>query len=125
MAIVHKVSLLALGPFLRATRAVAPLGDVNTALRFLRDFFRQCEQPLLRALHTANERAWKVLEITLAGETLCDRLRGGQTQALRQQLRAFLDSDPLSGRAAAVAFRQTCLRELRVADKSGSLTDGL
>ena len=58
--------------------------------RLLAGHFADHSQRLARALRTANERAWKALEIALAGESFWNWLDRPEDRALRRQLRAYL-----------------------------------
>jgi serine/threonine protein kinase len=79
-----------------------------------------------QAITSAHERAWKALEIALAGDSFwqrCQRvLARGDDRAFREQVRLFLDSVP-AGQLPAdqEAFRGQCLQELRNARKAGLL----
>src|SRR5262249_4838346 len=95
---------------------------------FLMRHFVDHSQKLLEALHHANERAWRALEVALAGDGLWDRcklvLASGDEKAFREQVRPFLDGCSLSELQGRDAFRQSCLNELRAARKAGLLTEG-
>jgi hypothetical protein len=53
---------------------VAGAGDVAAAVvSFLKNGVRDHSECLIQVLHKANERAWKALEMSLAGETLWER----------------------------------------------------
>lgn len=91
--------------------------------------FSDHSQRLTAALHTANERAWKALELALAGESFWDRIKSaaarGDDKAFARQVRAFLDAAPLPVPSDSPEFRQHCLAELRAARKAGLLTGGV
>jgi serine/threonine protein kinase len=79
-----------------------------------------------RALHTANDRAWRALELALAGDSWWDRFKGKlarrEDQALAQQIRAFLDANPLREFAGQPGTQpQLCLRDLQAARQAGHL----
>jgi formylglycine-generating enzyme required for sulfatase activity/tetratricopeptide (TPR) repeat protein len=88
--------------------------------------FTDHSRKLTVALETANERSWKALEIALAGDSFWDRckvvLSSGDDKAFREQVRAFLDANPLSADSAGV--RDVCLQELRTARKNKLLAGG-
>ena len=94
------------------------------ALPFLGDRLSDQSQRLTKALHAANERAWRTLEIALAGESLWTRLTArAEDKAFRSQVRAFLDSQPLGGLPAHGAeFRNEALRQLRAARHANHLS---
>ncbi|MFO0930731.1 MAG: bifunctional serine/threonine-protein kinase/formylglycine-generating enzyme family protein [Gemmataceae bacterium] len=81
------------------------------------DLFRDHSQTLPRAMQRAHERAWKALEVALAGDGLVDRVKvffaSGDDKGVREQVQAFL-------RGAGGAFdgtpeqaRKVCLDELK------------
>jgi hypothetical protein len=80
---------------------------------------------LTRALEAAADRAWKALEVALAGESWWQQIKGAlgarEDQAFARQVRAFLDGAPLAELGEQGQFRQQCLRELRQAQRSGAL----
>src|SRR4051794_34874990 len=92
---------------------------------FLTERFTDQSQLLAKALNSANERAWKTLEIALAGDSLWDRCKvliaRSEDKAFAQQVRAFLDAAPLRELSGKTALRQKCLEELRAARKAGAL----
>jgi serine/threonine protein kinase len=101
----------------------------DAAVGFLAQHFTDQSRRLTDALHRANDRAWKALEIALAGSSWWERcsvrLAAGEQKAVRQQLQAFLDVTPLAGLPShGPEFRQECLRQLRAARKAGFLTAG-
>ena len=72
-------------------------------------------------MQRANERAWKALEVALAGEGLWQRLGRSEDKAFRQQVRAFLDALPLPELFGRTEFRRQCLRELKGAARKALL----
>jgi serine/threonine protein kinase len=130
MAIADALSSLAMGPLVEgACEAVGGrlgTGLVSGVTALVLDRFRDHSQRLARALAQAHARAWKALEISLAGDTFWERcqvrLARAEDQAFRAQVRAFLDAtagDQLPAEKAD--FRRRCLEELRQARKSGLL----
>src|SRR5262249_36974001 len=101
---------------------------VDGVVGFLTGRFADHSQPLMEALELANQRAWKALEIALAGDGFWDRVKltftGGDEKAFREQLRPFLDRCPLAELNGREQFRQDCLRELRKAAKENLLIGG-
>src|SRR5262245_40776425 len=83
--------------------------------------FSDHSQRLLIALNTANEQAWKALEIALAGDSLLNR---AEDKALAHQVRLVLDAMPFPELSGKQAYRQECLKELRAARKAKALTAG-
>ena len=78
---------------------------------------------LTTALRDSNERAWKALEIALAGETLWNRLDRAEDRAFRQQLAAYLKQASIPELQDKEPFRKKCLQDLRQARKQ-ALLDG-
>src|SRR4051794_14577207 len=105
-------------------------GDVAVegVVSFLTRHFIDHSQKLTIALETANDRAWKALEVALAGDSLWDRcklvLTSGEERAFREQVRPFLDACPLAELHGRAAFRQASVEELRAARKAGLLGAG-
>jgi hypothetical protein len=105
------------------------VGDkaADAVVAFLTDRFTDHTQRLTAALQAANDKAWKALEIALAGESLWDRCQAlvarSEDRAFGRQVRAFLDANPLPG-PPGPEFRLECLRELRAARKAKMLTAG-
>ena len=109
-----------------ACSTVGISGGGEAVVGFLAQRFTDHSTKLTDALEAANERAWKALEIALAGESFWDRckvvLSSGEDKAFGRQVRAFLDANPLS--ADGAGFRDQCLRELRTARNKKFLTGG-
>src|SRR5262245_64432660 len=112
----------------KALGSEAGAAAVDGVVGFLMRHFVDHSQKLLEALHHANERAWRALEVALAGDGLWDRcklvLASGDEKAFREQVRPFLDGCSLSELQGRDAFRHSCLNELRAARKAGLLTEG-
>ena len=97
-------------------------GDADGGLtQLLDERFGDGSQRLMVAIRHANERAWKALEIALAGETLWTRLARPEDRAFRQQIRTFLDNVTLPQLTGRDDFRRDCLCELQNARKRGLL----
>src|SRR5437016_5940249 len=81
--------------------ALRPLvgSQVEQAAQFLKDHRSDHSRKLPAALGRANERAWRAVEVALAGDSWWQRLQGmlgrGEDRAVAQQLRSFLDTQPL------------------------------
>ena len=91
--------------------------------------FSDPSQRLNRALEHAHDRAWRVLELALAGNSLWDRckgmLAGAEYRAFRQQIQEFLAANPPRGLPTQDAkARARCLDELQRARKTGLLVRG-
>jgi len=80
---------------------------------------------LLDALERSNRKAWKALEVALAGESLWSRLDRGDVKSLRAQIRGFLDHMPLPELTGKDEFRRRCVGEIREAFKKGVLLGNL
>jgi serine/threonine protein kinase len=126
MALFASLSALALRPLLAAvTRAVGQtVGDpaADAAADYLLARLSDPSRKLLDALARANERAWRALEVALAGESLWTWLDRGEEKALRQQVRLFLDAVPLG--TEGTGFSARALAQLRSARKTGLLASG-
>src|SRR5437763_2191368 len=72
-------------------------------------------QGILKALERSNRKAWKALEVALAGETLWTKLDRAEVKTLRLQIRTFLDQMPLPELEGKEEFRKRCIKELREA----------
>ena len=70
---------------------------MDLVTNFLVARFSDQSQRLTTALQRANDRAWKALEIALAGESLWTWLDRAENKAFREQVRAFLEASPLVG----------------------------
>jgi serine/threonine protein kinase len=103
-----------------AVRSVLGDGSENV-VQSLGDRFGDGSQRLARALRHANERAWRALEVALAGESLWNRLDAVEDKAFRQQVRVFLDAMLLPHLTGNNDYRRQCLRDLRDAWRKGLL----
>jgi uracil-DNA glycosylase family 4 len=104
------------------------VGAIEGVVGFLTRHFIDHSHRLLEALQHSNERAWKALEVALAGDSLWDRCKlvfaRGEDKAFRDQVQPFLNACPLAELSGKTAYRQACLEELRAARKAGLLTEG-
>ena len=94
---------------------------VDRVIAICGDHLSDQGQRLTKALRDSNERAWKALEIALAGETLWNRLDRGEERAFRQQLVAYLTQMPIPELQGKEPFRKKCLRDLHDARKKALL----
>ncbi len=94
-------------------------------IRMLEDRMTDHGQRLVRALQQSNERAWRALEIALAGETLWNRFDRADERIFRQQIRTFLELIPLPLLTGKAEFRRRCLRDLQSARKQALLGGAL
>jgi serine/threonine protein kinase len=120
VAILHSLSVLALQQL--AGEGAVGLFEVITA------HFSDQGQRLVGALRAANDRAWKAMEIALAGDSWWERakarLASSEDRSFGQQIRVFLDGLPIKELHGHDAFRQQCLVDLRDARKKNLLTAG-
>src|SRR5262249_21275783 len=70
---------------------------------------------LLDALEAANRKAWRSLEIALAGESLWTWFDREETKALRREIQAFIATVEFPELAGKAEYRARCLRDLREA----------
>jgi tetratricopeptide (TPR) repeat protein len=128
MGIDLNLSVLAMRPLIDgACAAVGVIRSGEAVVGFLTERFTDHSQKLMQALQTANEHAWKALEVALAGESFWEKCQvlvaRGEHKAFGRQMRAFLDASPVPGLSSrGPEFRQKCLRELRAARKARLLT---
>ncbi len=127
MAVFVNIAVVALRPLLSgASRAVGfhvANEGIDAVVGFLSDRFSDHSRRLLQALQTANDRAWRALEISLAGESLLTWLDRSEDRAFREQIRRFLSELPDTAGLLDPALRAETLRELRAARKAGTLTN--
>lgn len=132
MSLVLSLSTLALRKVVDGActaASVSGAGEAAVAVAaFLNERFTDHSQRLTRALQNANERAWKALELALAGDSLWERCKiaaaRAEDKAFARQVRAFLDAAALPEAVANASFRPKCLHELRAARTTGLLTQG-
>jgi serine/threonine protein kinase len=132
MSIAEKLSGLALQPLLEG--ACQALGEgvsgkaAEAVVSFLAGRFRDHSQRLQHALQQANDRAWKAVEIALAGDSWWDRCKGllgrAEDRAFRSQVQAFLEAAGPQTAPQREEVRRRCLDELRAARKAGHLLEG-
>jgi uracil-DNA glycosylase family 4 len=129
MYISHHLSTLAVSQLVGgACQVVGFQPGVEAAggvARLLTRHFLDQSRNLERALRQANERAWKALEVALAGDSLWDRCKrllvSAEEKAFREQIRPFLDACPLAELHGREGYRTACLEELQTARKAGVL----
>jgi len=131
MSIIQSLSALALRPVtegaIRSTGMAAGALVADKAVRFLVERFTDQSQRLGDALAASQDRAWKTLEMALAGDSFWSRAKGmlqkGEDGALQSHFReVIVGLDPKITGANPDGFRADCLIELRAARKSGHLT---
>jgi regulation of enolase protein 1 (concanavalin A-like superfamily) len=131
MGIALDLSSLALDSVVEAACQVvgARAGEqlANGVVRLLAKQFTDQSTRWTRALARVNERAWRALEIALAGDSFWDRckisLASGDEKAFRGQVLGFLDALPAGSLPAdRDVFRRECWQELRRARKAGALS---
>jgi serine/threonine protein kinase len=126
MRIVSHLSTLALRQVIDGAFEAVGFKGGEALVGFLTRRFSDHSKRLSEALLQSNERAWKTLEFSLAGDSLWQRCKAllapREEQAFRQQVQAFLDATPLAGLSShGPEFREQALRELRAARKAGAL----
>ena len=126
MGIALSLSTLALRPVAEGAAKLAAGGvgaiAASSAIDYLTERFTDQSDRLVTALARANERAWRTLEVALAGDSFWQRcgdlFRPGEEKGFRDQVRTWLAGGP---ETAAPAFRDACLAELRAARRAGLL----
>jgi tRNA A-37 threonylcarbamoyl transferase component Bud32 len=129
MSIVLSLSSLALKGAAQAAGMEALGGGVDVLAGFLRQRFADNSTRLTRALDRSSVRAWRAVEVALAGTSWWDRckltLSSAEQRAIRTQVQAFLQAHPLDGvDGHGPDFRGQCLAQLQAARKAGLLTPG-
>jgi hypothetical protein len=128
MSLVPPICLFAARQLLSAACAALGLAVeekcIDAVFVFLTERFTDQSQRLRTALESATERAWKALEVALAGESFWNWLDRAEDRSLREQIRAFLDSLPAEQLPNEQDdFRRQCLLDLRAARKAGRLSN--
>lgn len=126
MSVFSRVSLFAIGPLIStACKAVglsAASEGVSAVARLLSDRVSDQSRRVVAALSDASVRAWRTLELALAGESFTTALDRAEDKAFREQVRLFLLNAQFDGRAAADGdFVPRCLAELHAAQGAGLL----
>jgi hypothetical protein len=130
MGVFVELSVLAIRQVVTSVASMVPGGGlvVSTAASALERHFTNHSRQLVAALAKSNERAWKALELSLAGDGLWDRgkvmFAGGDERAFRKQAQLFLDTVAVPQLPADPQFLPQCLRELRHAREAGVLSNG-
>lgn len=102
--------------------AITSLGErVDVLFRLATDHTSDHSRTLLTALEASNRKAWRSLEIALAGESLWTWFDREETKALRREIKAFVDTIDFPELAGKADARARCLRELRDALGKGVL----
>jgi WD40 repeat protein/tRNA A-37 threonylcarbamoyl transferase component Bud32 len=130
MGFLHHLSTLALQSAAEGACSVLGVSSGEHAAEhvvgFLSRHFQDHSLSLNRAMQEAAGKAWKALEIALAGESLWSWLDTADHKAFRQQVRAFLEVTPLDTLSShGPNFRRRCLKELRLARNQGLLSGTL
>ncbi len=127
--IVECMYKLALGDLIGGDNAdkLAGLGGAvgGVGLLLYRHFADQT-QHLPKALHRSNQRAWRTLELALAGDGWLTRLKNllarGEDRAIAEQIRAFLEANALEElKQHPAEVRQRCLEDLHKARSAREL----
>jgi hypothetical protein len=126
MGVFTRLSMFALAPLVSgACRAVglSAAGDgLSVVARFLSDRLSDQSLRVSDALKGAADRAWRTLELALAGESVVAVADRADDRAFREQVRLFLLAAQCDGRATADReFVPRCLEELRAARAAGVL----
>ncbi len=133
MSILMQLSSLALKGAAQAAGEIAGVAGVAAGVEgvvdVLKGRFADHSARLTRALERSARRAWRAVEIALAGRSWWDRckvaLASRDDKAIRQQVQAYLDAHPLDGvDGHGPDFRGQCLAQLHGARKAGLLDQG-
>src|SRR5436305_554233 len=90
-------------------------------LGFLGERNSDMSRLLIDSLRGSGEKAWKAVEVALAGETLWNKLDPVDEKAFRQQVRTLIDNMQLPILTERKEFGKLCLAELQQANKEGLL----
>ncbi len=93
---------------------------------FLLERFVDQSQRLNRALARSTDRAWRAVELALAGNSWWDRCKlvvsSADERGFREQIQTFLKANPLDGvDGHGPNFRAQCLAQMQSARKAGLL----
>jgi formylglycine-generating enzyme required for sulfatase activity/tRNA A-37 threonylcarbamoyl transferase component Bud32 len=94
---------------------------VKKLVENVRSHFTDHSERLTLALAASNEKAWKTIEIALGGRRFWDRFASAEDRALRDQVKAFLESSVAEDDPD---YLSACLKELRQAREKGHLAPG-
>jgi serine/threonine protein kinase len=127
MNVFASLSSLALKGATQAAGIEAVGGGVEAVVGLLRQRFSDNSKRLSRALERSSKRAWRAVELALAGSSWWDRARlalsSAEQRAFRQQVQAFLQAHPLDNLDGhGPDFRGQALAQLQAARKAGLLT---
>jgi serine/threonine protein kinase len=133
MGTLQHLSTLALTQFINwaASADAAKMGYEGTAhvIGVLVRHFTDHSEKVNRALDRSGDRAWRALEMALAGESWWGRctafLVPAEARAFQKQVETFLDRTQLSELVTNTQVRQRCWHELQAARKAGLLTGGM
>lgn len=109
---------------------VSPAADaVQAVSSFLAGHFKDHSERLTRALRKSTDRAWRALEVALAGDSFWDRCKGflatGEQKGFRAEMQRYLNDLQLPDNVEPEKFRRLCLSELKAARKAGHLDEDL
>jgi Tol biopolymer transport system component len=120
MEVARLLSLLSLRPLIKAWQQTGPVAPSQDGAPLVEEGGEELRVALVRAC----DRAWKTLEVILAGKPFWDGcqvfLAPEECKALRQQVNA-LRAEVLPAKADQEEFRRACRIELRAARKAGLL----
>jgi hypothetical protein len=129
MPVLQQFAALVAHPLVKATCQALNIESAHTAAAavsdYLRDRFTDHSQRLIDALHRATERAWKTLELALAGRSFTRRLARAEDAVFLAQVDAFLASLNAGSAADQDDLRQHCLVEAQRVRSEGLLREHL
>src|SRR5262245_21845906 len=132
MSLLSQLSSLALNALSEASEFVsgAQVGAGSAAVaKLVLQRFVDHSSRLTCALERSSARAWRAVEVALAGQSWWDRcklaLGTADERAIREQVQAFLRAHPLDGLDGhGPNFRDQCLAQLHASRKAGLLDRG-
>ena len=95
---------------------------VSSVAKFFAERLSDESLQIVAALRNASDRAWRTLEVALAGESLATAADRADDKAFREQVRLFVLNAQFDGRAAVDRdLMPRCLNELQSAREAGLL----
>ena len=115
--------MFALAPLVGGVARATGGASADGVVRFLNDRLSDQSLRVAEALSGSADRAWKTLEVALAGESVLNVADRADDKAFREQVRLFVLNAQFDGRATAdPGFVGRCLGELRSARGANALS---
>ena len=119
MSVFTRLSMFALAPLVGGVARATGGASADGVVRFLNDRLSDQSLRVAEALSGSADRAWKTLEVALAGESVRNVADRADDKAFREQVRLFVLNAQFDGRATAdPGFVGRCLGEHSLAETS-------